>query len=129
MTTIPDSHRDLLERPLIAHLATVSPAGRPQSNPMWFVWDGENIRFTHTNTRRKYDQLRQNPHLALSIVDPDTPYRYLEVRGEVTDIVDDPQGELYAQLSARYGTGGQPPKDAPTRVVLVVHPTHVTTMG
>jgi PPOX class probable F420-dependent enzyme len=129
VTTIPDSHRDLLERPLICHLATVSPAGRPQSNPMWFVWDGERIRFTHTNTRRKYAQLQANPYVAVSIVDPDKPYRYLEVRGVVVQIEDDPTGALYAQLSDRYGRGGQPPPDAPTRVVLVVEPNHVTTMG
>lgn len=126
---IPDSHRDLLERPLICHLATVSPNGRPQSNPMWFVWDGSQIRFTHTNTRRKYNQLRANPYVSVSIVDPDKPYRYLEVRGKVIEIIDDPAGELYAQLSARYDRGGNPPPDAPTRVVLVVEPNHVTTMG
>jgi len=129
MTTIPDTHRDLLERPLIGHLATVSPNGRPQSNPMWFVWDGEVIRFTHTNTRRKFQQLQTNPYLAVSVVDPEKPYRYIEVRGTVERIEDDPTGALYAALSARYGTGGQPPADAPTRVALVVRPTHVTTMG
>jgi PPOX class probable F420-dependent enzyme len=96
---------------------------------MWFAWDGERLRFTHTNTRRKYRQLRENPHLALSVVDPDKPYRYLEVRGEVEGIEDDPTGAFYAHLSTRYGRDGQPPPDAPTRVILVVRPTHVTTMG
>ena len=129
MSIIPDSHKDLLERPLIAHLATVSPAGRPQSNPMWFVWDGEHVRFTHTSTRRKFRQLHENPYLAMSVVDPDTPYRYLEVRGEVERIEEDPEGKLYAALSDRYGRGGAPPPDAPSRVVLIVRPSHVTTMG
>ncbi|MFC6565714.1 pyridoxamine 5'-phosphate oxidase family protein [Actinoplanes utahensis] len=43
MTTgiIPEEHRDLLERPLIADLATVREDGTPQVNPMWFAWDGE----------------------------------------------------------------------------------------
>jgi len=58
MSVIPASHQDLLQRPLFCHLATVSPAGGPQSNPMWVVWDGEHLRFTHTNTRRKYEQLQ-----------------------------------------------------------------------
>jgi PPOX class probable F420-dependent enzyme len=129
MSIIPDSHQDLLERPLIAHLATVSPAGRPQSNPMWFVWDGEHVRFTHTNTRRKFRQLQDNPYLAMSVVDPEKPYRYLEVRGRVERVEDDPEGKLYADLSTRYGRGGQPPPDAPTRVILVMVPTHVTVMG
>src|SRR5688572_10224653 len=61
---IPDDYLDLLERPLIGHLATVSPAGRPQANPMWFLWDGTHLRFTHTNTRRKFAQLKTNPNVA-----------------------------------------------------------------
>jgi len=126
---IPDDYLDLLERPLIGHLATVSPAGRPQANPMWFLWDGTHLRFTHTNTRRKFEQLKTNPNVAMSVVDPDSGYRYLEVRGRVVAVEDDPSGAFYATLSARYGRGGDPPPDAPTRVVLVVEPTHTTQRG
>jgi PPOX class probable F420-dependent enzyme len=126
---IPDDYLDLLERPLIGHLATVSPAGRPQANPMWFLWDGTHLRFTHTNTRRKFEQLKTNPNVAMSVVDPDSGYRYLEVRGRVVAVEDDPTGAFYATLSARYGRGGDPPPDAPTRVVLVVEPTHTTQRG
>ncbi|MFJ4920163.1 pyridoxamine 5'-phosphate oxidase family protein [Streptomyces sp. NPDC088725] len=37
MSLIPDSHKDLLERPLFGHLATIRAAdGGPQVNPMWF---------------------------------------------------------------------------------------------
>lgn len=129
MSVIPESHIDLLERPLFCHLATVSPAGRPQSNPMWVVWDGEQLRFTHTNTRRKYEQLQNNPHLAISIIDPDNPSRYLEVRATVDAITDDPTGSLYAALSTRYGGSGEPPPDSPTRVEVRATPYHATVRG
>jgi PPOX class probable F420-dependent enzyme len=126
---IPDAYRDLLDRPLIGHLATVSPAGRPQSNPMWFSWDGDALRFTHTSTRRKYAQLQANPNVSMSVVDPDNGYRYLEVRGRMTAIEPDPTGAFYATLSARYGRGGEPPPDAADRVILVVTPLHSTQRG
>ena len=129
MVDIPASHRDLLERALYCHLATVSPSGRPQSNPMWFVWDGAVLRFTHTNTRRKYQQLQHNPHLAISVVDPDKPARYIEVRATVQVIDPDPTGALYSVLSERYGRGPVVPPDAPTRVAITAVPYHVTTMG
>lgn len=129
MSIIPDSHKDLLERPLYCHLATVSAAGRPQANPMWFIWDGQSLRFTHTNTRRKYRQLQENPHLAISIVDPDNPARYLEVRATVDSIDDDFTGSLYVELSQRYGRGDQAPPDAATRVAVISTPYHATTMG
>jgi len=37
----PETHRDLLQRPVFAHLATVRSDGAPQVNPMWFLWDAE----------------------------------------------------------------------------------------
>lgn len=126
---IPDSHLDLLHRPLYCHLATVSPAGRPQSNPMWVSWDGTHLRFTHTSTRRKYAQLQANPHLAISIVDPDNMARYLEVRATVAEIVPDPTGAEYDALSQRYGRGPQIPPDAADRVIILATPYHVTTRG
>lgn len=80
---VPESHRDLLEQPLIAHLATVRPDGIPQSNPVWFDWDGEHLKISQTKARQKMHNIDNDPHVALSVTDPENPYRYLEVRGEV----------------------------------------------
>jgi PPOX class probable F420-dependent enzyme len=66
----PESHIDLLEKPLYAHVATVRADGGPQSSPMWFDWDGAHIRMTHTSKRQKFRNLERDPRLALSIVDP-----------------------------------------------------------
>jgi PPOX class probable F420-dependent enzyme len=123
---VPDSHRDLLERPLYGHLATIRPDGGVQVNPMWFTFDGQEIRFTHTVTRQKYRNLLANPALAMSVTDPDRPYRYLEVRGVLDRVEPDPEGKLFSELSARYGSGGEPPADAADRVILVCRLTHVS---
>jgi PPOX class probable F420-dependent enzyme len=129
MAEIPEDHLDLLERPLFAHLATVRPDGTPQVNPMWFVWDGAALRFTHTNERQKFRNLTANPHVAVSIQDPENPYRYLEVRGTVDQITPDPEGAFYRELALRYGRDrGTPPRDAPARVILSVSITHSTWM-
>src|SRR6266487_3470998 len=69
--TVPASHQDLVDRPLIAHFATVRSDGSVQSNPMWFAWDGSRIRLTHTRTRKKFQNVSAEPRVALSIVDPD----------------------------------------------------------
>ena len=52
----PETHLDLLQRPLFAHYATVRADGAPQVNPMWFLWDPERgvIKMTHTKTRHNY---------------------------------------------------------------------------
>src|SRR5258707_3092152 len=92
MAAIPTDLLDLLERPLYAHLATTRPDGTVQVNPMWFDWDGELLRFTHTTKRQKYRNVTTHPQVAMSIVDPDNPFKYLEVRGDVERIVPDPKG-------------------------------------
>jgi|Tabmets5t2r1_1033131.scaffolds.fasta_scaffold15677_2 PPOX class probable F420-dependent enzyme len=123
---VPDSHRDLLERPLIAHLATVRPDGAPMVNPVWFVWDGDRIRMTHTRTRQKFRNLQAEPRVALSITDPDDQQRYLELRGEVETVEDDAGGAYYRRLRQRYGVDPDDPMpDADVRVVLVIRPTTV----
>jgi PPOX class probable F420-dependent enzyme len=120
---VPDSHRDLLDRPLFCHLATLRPDGSPQANPMWFLWDGTHLRFTTTSTRQKHRNVTADPRVAISVNDPDQPYRYLEVRGRVTAIEPDPEGAFFIDLAARYGRDlGGPPGDAADRVVLVVRP-------
>jgi PPOX class probable F420-dependent enzyme len=127
MTLIPASHADLLARPLYAHLATIRPDGAPQVNPMWFCWDGTHLRFTNTTTRRKYRNVTADPRVAISINDPDQPYRYLEVRGDVIRIDADPKAELFVELAARYGLKLDAlPGDAADRVIFVVEPTAVS---
>jgi len=124
---IPASYRDLLERPLYGHLATVRPDGTAQVNPMWFDFDGEFLQFTHTSTRQKYRNLKANPSAALSIADPDQPYRYLEVRGVLDHVDPDPTGAFYRHLSRRYGAGDQAPDDAADRIILYIRPTAAST--
>lgn len=123
---VPAEYLDLLKRPLFASLATTGPKGQPQVNPMWFEWDGQRVRFTHTNYRQKYRNLKRDPRAAISIYDPEKPYRYLELRGVVEEIVEDPTGSFYQQLSRRYGGDGAAPPDADRRVVLVFRPESFT---
>ena len=127
MGVIPANYVDLLERPLFGHLATSRPDGTVQVSPMWFDWDGELLRFTHTRGRRRYRNIQHNPHVAMSVTDPKDPYRDLEVRGTVENIVADPEATFFAHLNRRY-QAGQPdvPSDALDRVILVMRPTTVS---
>ncbi|WZH36726.1 MAG: PPOX class F420-dependent oxidoreductase [Microbacterium enclense] len=116
---IPDTLRDLLEKPYYGALGTVRPDGSVQVNPMWFEFDGEHVLFTHTVTRQKYRNLQHNPSMSLMVYDPDQPYRYIEVRGRLVDEVADPEGAFYVRLGQRYGNPGQEaPPDRANRVIL-----------
>ena len=116
---IPDDYAHLLERPLYGHLGTIRPDDTVQVNPMWFEYDGTNLRFTHTRKRAKFRNLQHNPAMSFSIIDPDNQFRYLELRGRLADVEPDPTGAFYVRLGKRYGNDDQqPPPDSADRVVL-----------
>jgi PPOX class probable F420-dependent enzyme len=122
---IPADALALLEKPVLVNLATVRPDGAPQVNPMWFKWDGELIWFTHTNRRQKFKNIAHEPRVAISMIDPDDKYGYLEVRGVVEKIEDDPEATMFQILSEWYDGAAVTPDDAQYRVKIGVRPTKI----
>lgn len=80
---LPPTHLDLLERPVLGHLATIDTAGQPQVNPVWFLYDGKRLLLSVKGDTAKLRNMRSNHWVALSILDPENPFRYLELRGKV----------------------------------------------
>lgn len=80
---LPATHLDLLDLPVLGHLATIDSRSRPQVNPVWFLWDGAHLLLSIKPETSKYRNLRSNPATALSVLDPEDSHRYLELRGTV----------------------------------------------
>ena len=135
MTTfqIPESHSDLVDwgTRSFAHVATIGPDGEPQSSPVWFEWDGTHLQFSLTKTRQKYRNLMRDKRVSLSILDPHDPYRYVEIRGELDDVVPDPDIDFISRMAQKYIGRDRYPWHRPgdERVVMRVRPTHVSGMG
>src|SRR5438552_12698108 len=89
MATIPEQYRDLFTKKAFAHLATVGPDGAPQVTPVWIDYDGKYVRFNTARGRVKVRNLARNPRVALSIQDPDKPYRYVQIRGRVAEMTEE----------------------------------------
>ena len=68
MTTIPDSHRDLLDAQ-VATLATLGEDGRPQLSEVWFLAEDDQVRLSLNTTRQKVRNLRRRPGCSLLILD------------------------------------------------------------
>ena len=82
--SIPDSHLDLFRKKAFANLATLMPNGSPQVTPVWVDYDGRHVLINTAEGRQKDKNLQRDGRVALSIMDPENPYRYLEVRGHIT---------------------------------------------
>jgi len=122
---IPTDYERLLIEPFYGALGTIRPDDTVQVSPMWFLYDGETIRFTHTTTRAKFRNLQHNPSMSLAVFDPEHEYTYLEVRGRLQEVIPDPTGAFYVVLGKRYGNANQqPPADSANRVILVMSIEH-----
>ncbi len=128
---IPDQFLDLIEAPAFANLATVMKDGSPHVTPVWFDFDGECIRINTAKGRVKDRNMRDNPRVALSIMDPKNPYRYIEIRGRVAEITEAGADEHIDHLARKYLKVDKYPHRSPgeVRVLYRVVPDHVSTLG
>ena len=100
---IPDQYKDLLtEKVAFANLATVMPDGSPQVTPVWFEFKDGMLRINTAQGRRKVRNLDANPKLAMAILDPTNPYRYLQIRGHVIRSTQDGADAHIDALAKRY---------------------------
>jgi len=89
MATIPESHKELLTtKKAFAQLATLNPDGSPQVTPVWVDYDGTHVLINTAKGRVKAKNLAREPRVAISLSDPDNPYRYLGIQGRVVGMTE-----------------------------------------
>lgn len=129
MGSIPSDYMDLFEKKTIANVATLLPTGAPHVTPVWVDYDADADRI-EVNTergRRKEKNARNDPRVAISLTDPDYPYRMLTVRGEVDEITTEGAREHIDRLAKRYrGVEKYPNPIQTERVIISIEPKHVT---
>ncbi|MGH8216965.1 MAG: PPOX class F420-dependent oxidoreductase [Steroidobacteraceae bacterium] len=98
-----DQYRDLLtQKKALAALATIMPDGTPQVTPVWFDFEGERLRVNTAKGRVKARNMKEGSRVALMIVDPDNPYRYVQVRGRVAVATENGADEHIDSLAMKY---------------------------
>ncbi len=103
MATIPDSYLDLLQqKKAFADLATVMADGSPQVTPVWFDYADGVIRVNTAKGRVKSRTLKPGAPVALAIMDPDNPYRYVQIRGQVRRAVEQGADAHIDSLAKKY---------------------------
>ncbi len=131
MASIPDDFEDLFEKQTFAHVTTILPDETLHSTAVWIDYDAEADRLL-VNTereRRKTKNARNDPRVAVSMTDPDNPYRMLSVTGEVDEITTDGAREHIDELAQRYmGEDEYPNPIESERVIISIEPTEVRQM-
>jgi PPOX class probable F420-dependent enzyme len=100
--TLSEKARALLGRPVLASLATISKDGQPQVTPLWIDLDGDDLLVNTARGRAKATNMARDPHVGLTVIDPDDPYNVLAVRGTVVDITHDGADAHIDALANKY---------------------------
>ena len=132
MADIPAKYMDLFkDKKAFAGLATVMPDGSPQVTPVWFDFDGTHVRVNTAKGRVKARNMEQGSKVALSIMDPDNPYRYVQVRGTVERATEEGASEHIDALTKKYMGQDKYPYHQPgdVRVLYDITPDSVSGMG
>ena len=132
MAAIPQNYLDLLQqKKAFASLATVMPDGSPQVTPVWFDYKDGAIRVNTAKGRVKARNMKEGGAVALSIMDPDEPYRYVQVRGKVKRVTESGADDHIDSLAKKYLGKDKYPWKRPgeTRVIYENEPAAAQGMG
>ncbi len=124
MKSIPAEYHDLLKEETKAYLflATTMKDGSPQVTPVWFNTDGEHILINTNEGRVKDRNMKARPKVAMVIQDPKTPYRYIQIRGEVIGHTREGADEHINQLSLKYDGKPWPYRKGQKRIIYKIKP-------
>jgi PPOX class probable F420-dependent enzyme len=123
--TVPEEHREVLDAPF-GVLTTLGPDGYPQSTMVVFLAEDDLIKISLNTTRQKTRNLMARPRATLLIPDPASPYRTVELRGDV-EITQDDDYRFARHVGRKYGGTDFSDADRPgeSRVGVVLHPVRV----
>ena len=103
MTALSQRDRDIFEGKNFAHLVTLMPDGSPHASPVWVDLEGDTILVNAAEGRVKTKNIRRDPRVAISILDPDHPYGgVVLVRGMVTEVTHEGADEHIDKLAKKY---------------------------
>jgi PPOX class probable F420-dependent enzyme len=128
MAEIPAEARHLLEGQHFAHVATLNSDGSPQVSPVWIGLEGDTLTFNTAEGRVKPKNVRNDPRVAISVVNQENPYENLLVQGRVTEITHEGADEDIDALAKRYMGVDEYPLRQPgeKRVLVKIEPEKVT---
>jgi PPOX class probable F420-dependent enzyme len=122
--TVPEDLVYLLTSHRLGHVSSLRPDGAIATHLMWVDWDGEHVLTSSPVGSRKGANWRANPQASVSVVDADDPWRFLSIRGTVTQIRPDTDLAFIDKMSLRY-VGAPYFRRGSPREVFVITPDHV----
>ncbi len=101
-SAFPENYHDLFQKKSFGAFTTLMPDGSPQTTPVWIDYRDGEIWVNSAVGRQKDKNVRRDPRVAIAVMDPENPYRYVEVRGRVRDITQDSADAHIDAMAQKY---------------------------
>ena len=101
MRQLTNGQREFLENPFVGVITDLRPDGSPHSTIVWVDVDEAGVSFNTAHGRAKPTYIAGDGRVALTVVDPQDPYRWLSVSGMAT-LVDDGADAQIDRLAKKY---------------------------
>jgi PPOX class probable F420-dependent enzyme len=100
---LPEDLQEMLKAANPCVVASMALSGELHSAATWYEWrDDGAVLLNMDASRRRLGYLRNDPRVALTILDAQTWYRHVSLVGRVRDIYPDPNLEDIDRLSQHY---------------------------
>ncbi len=129
--SFPETYLDLFNKKAFGSFTTLMPDGSPQTSPVWVDYQDGQLWVNSAEGRQKDKNVRRDPRVAVAIIDPDNPYRYVEVRGRVQDITNEGANAHIDKMAKKYLGQDKYPYAQPgeKRVLYKIKPEKFHAMG
>lgn len=115
---LPRELEEFLSKPNPAVIGTLDPGGAPHTAATWYVWRDGRLEVNMAESRKRLEHIRQEPRVSLTVLDVDSWYRHVTLRGRAV-FEDDPNFEGIDRV-ARHYTGRPYPNHEEPRVHAVI---------
>jgi PPOX class probable F420-dependent enzyme len=128
MAKLSDDVRVILDKKSFAHIATLMPDGSPHVSPVWVDYEGNTVVINTATGRQKPANLDRDRRVAMSVTDPEDPYKVVMIRGTVSEITSEGAEEHADRLARKYLGKETYPFRRPNeeRLIVRIHPEKVT---
>ena len=130
MSAIDGTVKEFLANPFAGVVTTLRNDGLPHSTVVWVDVDDQGVSFNTAVGRAKERHLRENPNVALTVVDPQDHYRWVSTSG-TADLTTDGADPQIDKLAKKYlGKDEYPWRDpAEQRITVRIEPERVEVYG
>ena len=129
---------EFLDKPVFVTVATLRESGPPHLTVVWASRDDTHVYINSSKGRIKDRNLRARPDVSLMAVNPENPYHWLSIEGQVVEIIDEEDPERAAEVTAHIDDLGEAyagkrpyPNRQPgeVRVRYKIEPTRIVAFG